>query len=234
MANFKVSGNFWTVLVFAIFIGSAVYLWNTQPAIAPVFTAAMLPFVVGIIGNIQESKKTTDKLAVVDAKVEKVAIVSTEAKVAAIESKAISQENAQTLAVTAVQTAHALEQVAQQVDTNTAITQQIDEKVAKVETVATTTHDAVNGQMAAYKQALVDMAAIKAEISEARADLAAANALARGILTGREQVFTEVAAPTGSTPAHGTPVLPDSPDGTTTIVIDPASAATIKSTEPQP
>lgn len=62
--------------------------------------------------------------------------VTTEAKVAAIESKAVSEENAQSIAVVAQQTNQGLEGVNQKVDGHlTALTTKIDDLMQKVATL---------------------------------------------------------------------------------------------------
>jgi hypothetical protein len=153
MKEFRLSSNFYAFATGVATLGALVYLFNAQPAIAPVFMAAAIPFVVGIIGGMQQSKQNTEKIDKLDIKV----------------------------------------------DANTEVTE--------------TTHKAVNSQMDDFKQALLDVAAMKeaqaimlAELTAAKAELAIANERERGIAIGRDQVLAEV-APAGSTPAHGTPVV---------------------------
>ena len=91
----------------------------------------------------------------------------------------------------------------QQSRENTDKIEQVDGKVDGV-------HRIVNSRMDEFKQALVDVAALKeqqagvlAELTAAKAELTIANERARGIAIGREQAIAEV-APTGSTPPRGT------------------------------
>ena len=149
-----VSSNFYTVVTVLATLAALVYLFAEQPSIAPVFMAAAIPFVVGIIGQLQQSRHNTEKIEKLDTKV----------------------------------------------DANTAVTE--------------TTHKIVNSRMDEFKQALQDIAAMKenqasllADRASALAALAIANERAHGIAIGREQVIAEV-APSGTTPAHGTPVKP--------------------------
>ena len=65
-----VSSNFYTVVTVLATLAALVYLFVEQPAIAPVFMAAAIPFVVGIIGQLQQSKHNTDKIEKLDTKVD--------------------------------------------------------------------------------------------------------------------------------------------------------------------
>jgi hypothetical protein len=62
--------------------------------------------------------------------------------------------------------------------------ERVDRKVDENTAQTGRTHDAVNGQMEAFRQALREMTAMKV-------DLAAALALARGITIGREQAHQD-------------------------------------------
>jgi chromosome segregation ATPase len=86
MKEFRLSNNFYTFVTVACTLGALVYLFNTQPAIAPVFMAAAIPFVVGIVGGMQQSKQNTDKIDKLDTKVETNTLITEhiEAKVAKV------------------------------------------------------------------------------------------------------------------------------------------------------
>ena len=70
------SRNFYTVITVACTLGALVYVFATQPEHAPIFMAAALPFAVGIIGQLQQSRENTDKLERLDTKVDAVTAVS--------------------------------------------------------------------------------------------------------------------------------------------------------------
>jgi len=62
MKALTVSSNFYTVVTVACTLAALVYLFATQPAIAPIFMAAALPFVVGIIAQLQQAKQIDSKV----------------------------------------------------------------------------------------------------------------------------------------------------------------------------
>ena len=70
------SRNFYTVITVACTLVAIVYVFATQPEHAPIFMAAALPFAVGIIGQLQQSRENTDKLERLDTKVDAVTAVS--------------------------------------------------------------------------------------------------------------------------------------------------------------
>jgi len=64
------SSNFYTAITVICTLMALVYLFSVKPDAAPIFMAAALPFVVGIIGTMQQSKHNTDKIEKLDAKVD--------------------------------------------------------------------------------------------------------------------------------------------------------------------
>ena len=113
------SSNFYVVITVAMGIGSIVFLFVTQPAAAPVYTAVLLPFLVGIVAALQKGKET-------DARVE--------------DAAALSRINTRKIDAVAVQvddnttTTERVEQVATQ--THLAVNSRMDGLIAKVEQLA--------------------------------------------------------------------------------------------------
>jgi hypothetical protein len=113
--------------------------------------------------------------------------------------------------------------IRKQGDTDTAVTE-IDKKVDGNTSITATTHDAVNGQMAEFKQALREIALLKESASAAATKLAAveshlaiANASASGITTGRGQAAKTIAASDAQRASDHAPTLGSTPDGTPTV-----------------
>ena len=96
------SRNFYTVITVACTLGALVYVFATQPEHAPIFMAAALPFAVGIIGQLQQSRENTDKIEQVDGKVDGVhRIVNSrmdEFKQALVDVAALKEQQAGVLA----------------------------------------------------------------------------------------------------------------------------------------
>lgn len=70
MKTFAVSSNFYTMVTVIATLVALVYLFDVKPDAAPIFMAAALPFVVGIVGQLQQSKHNTEKIEKLDAKVD--------------------------------------------------------------------------------------------------------------------------------------------------------------------
>ncbi len=143
--------------------------------------ATQIPGVIVAIGVLCKLFQTDAKVELTTAKVAEVKADQAITNKQVSRSIDVSTANANAIAAVAVQQGHAIEQVSQKVDENTATTE--------------TTHVAVNSRMDEFRKALEDVAAMKqeqslvlAELTAAKAELAIANERARGIAEGRAQV----------------------------------------------
>lgn len=98
----KLSSNFYVVVTVMMGLGSIVYLFQTQPAIAPAFTALLLPFLVGIVAALQ--------------RVETSITASKDNAAALVDVKAVADQNTHQLAAVSEQTSTGLDAVNHKVD----------------------------------------------------------------------------------------------------------------------
>lgn len=98
----KISTNFWVVVTVAMGLASIVYMFETQSALAPAFTAILLPFLVGIVGSLQGAAKSVE--------------ASKDNAAALVSVKAVADQNTSQLAAVAQQTGQGIEGITQKVN----------------------------------------------------------------------------------------------------------------------